>query len=96
MFSPKREDVHDRGSMVERAGFEPAYGKPGQIYSLLPLTTRPPLQGARRAQWRAAAMLSTARGRAHHGPASFAPSAAAAPRRVPSLTGPRPVRGWSG
>ena len=32
------------GSMVDRAGFEPAYGKPGQIYSLLPLTTRPPVQ----------------------------------------------------
>ena len=31
-------------AVVERAGFEPAYGKPGQIYSLLPLTTRPPLQ----------------------------------------------------
>ena len=30
--------------MVDRAGFEPAYGKPGQIYSLLPLTTRPPVQ----------------------------------------------------
>ena len=29
--------------MVDRAGFEPAYGKPGQIYSLLPLTTRPPV-----------------------------------------------------
>ena len=45
--------------MVERAGFEPAYGNPGQIYSLLPLTTRPPLQAVRRAQWRASAMLST-------------------------------------
>src|SRR4051812_42560129 len=33
-----------RGPMVDRAGFEPAYGKPGQIYSLLPLTTRPPVQ----------------------------------------------------
>src|SRR3546814_5503652 len=31
--------------MVDRAGFEPAYGKPGQIYSLLPLTTRPPVHG---------------------------------------------------
>ena len=30
--------------MVDRAGFEPAYGKPGQIYSLLPLTTRPPVR----------------------------------------------------
>ena len=48
-----------RAPVVDRAGFEPAYGKPGQIYSLLPLTTRPPVQGARRAQWRAAAMLST-------------------------------------
>jgi hypothetical protein len=28
--------------MVERAGFEPAYPK-SQIYSLVPLTTRPPL-----------------------------------------------------
>ncbi len=45
--------------MVERTGFEPVYGKPGQIYSLLPLTTRPPLQEARRAQWRPAAMVST-------------------------------------
>src|SRR5690349_16650042 len=32
--------------MVDRAGFEPAYGKPGQIYSLLPLTTRPPVRGS--------------------------------------------------
>src|SRR3954468_933131 len=31
-------------ALVDRAGFEPAYGKPGQIYSLLPLTTRPPVQ----------------------------------------------------
>ena len=42
--------------LVDRAGFEPAYGKPGQIYSLLPLTTRPPVQGAseigRRLPWR--------------------------------------------
>ena len=36
--------------MVERAGFEPAYGKPGQIYSLLPLTTRPPLHEGRPAR----------------------------------------------
>ena len=34
--------------MVDRAGFEPAYGKPGQIYSLLPLTTRPPLHEDRK------------------------------------------------
>src|SRR3546814_20397620 len=33
--------------VVDRAGFEPAYGKPGQIYSLLPLTTRPPVHGVR-------------------------------------------------
>src|SRR5689334_2769868 len=32
----------------------------GQIYSLLPLTTRPPLQGAgRRAMWRRAIAVST-------------------------------------
>src|SRR3546814_5625090 len=35
------------GMVVDRAGFEPAYGKPGQIYSLLPLTTRPPVHGVR-------------------------------------------------
>src|SRR3546814_15364298 len=33
--------------LLERAGFEPAYGKPGKIYSLLPLTTRPPVHGVR-------------------------------------------------
>ena len=47
-------------TMVERAGFEPAYGKPGQIYSLLPLTTRPPLQVVRPALWRGDRVLSTA------------------------------------
>ena len=45
---------------MERAGFEPAYGNPGQIYSLLPLTTRPPLQAVRRAKWRPQVLLSTA------------------------------------
>ena len=40
--------IRARAKLVERTGFEPVYGKPGQIYSLLPLTTRPPLprQGA--------------------------------------------------
>jgi len=49
-------------SLVDRAGFEPAYGKPGQIYSLLPLTTRPPVQWSdigRRVQWRKPSCLST-------------------------------------
>ena len=34
-------------NLVEGAGFEPAYSKE-QIYSLSPLTTRPPLRGNRR------------------------------------------------
>ncbi len=50
--------------LVDRAGFEPAYGKPGQIYSLLPLTTRPPVHRAqfgKAAQWRKGRPLSTRR-----------------------------------
>jgi hypothetical protein len=51
--------------MVVRAGFEPAYGKPGQIYSLLPLTTRPPHHEARPGQdggafWQARQMTAQA------------------------------------
>ncbi len=62
---------------MERAGFEPAYDNVGQIYSLLPLTTRPPLhevatRGAilrmvvrgdgRRATWRRTIVVSTRHG----------------------------------
>ena len=58
-------------TVVERAGFEPAYGKPGQIYSLLPLTTRPPLQAVRRAKWLPPLLLSTALQSASPGTSDF-------------------------
>jgi hypothetical protein len=31
-----------RAALVERAGFEPAYGKPGQIYSMQLIRGNPP------------------------------------------------------
>ncbi len=34
--------VRYKKPMVARVGFEPTYGKPGQIYSLLLLTAQPP------------------------------------------------------
>ena len=37
---------YTREIMVEREGFEPSYALHGQIYSLLPLTTRPPLHAS--------------------------------------------------
>ena len=83
--------------MVDRAGFEPAYGKPGQIYSLLPLTTRPPVQGAsdigRRLQWRKGARLSTrsrtyalasARAMRHAAPCDARPARRPSPRTGPA------------
>ena len=44
MGGPVPAGRNPQETVVDRAGFEPAYGKPGQIYSLLPLTTRPPVQ----------------------------------------------------
>ncbi len=38
--------------MVERGGFEPPKREARQIYSLLPLTTRPPLHGGNRSRGR--------------------------------------------
>src|SRR3712207_422548 len=74
--------------VVERTGFEPVYGKPGQIYSLLPLTTRPPLpkraapktRPARKAaQWRKGPRLSTRR---IAGSRSLAPACAPCPQPI--------------
>jgi hypothetical protein len=58
----------------------------GQIYSLLPLTTRPPLQGVgRRAMWRRMVALSTA---------GVAPSLALRALRFSTM--PRKAEKWSG
>ena len=50
-------------AMVEGAGFEPAYVRDGQIYSLLPLTTRPPLHGRSSRQVRLAKQAREMAGR---------------------------------
>ena len=46
LFGPGGE-MPPSSAVVDRDGFEPPYGKPGQIYSLLPLTTRPPVHWRR-------------------------------------------------
>ena len=37
-----RSRMRENVEMVDRAGFEPAYGKPGQIYSLPDARRKPP------------------------------------------------------